>query len=325
MRLQGIGGAVSRAVRAWFAPPSSPAIAPLPAPDIPTYFTEPSWNRRCEAFLASLPQSMGGGFAAANAEIIRGHSLASRHRTRMHVVFNLGAGALLNYLQTGLYKNAYQLPLVNGKRRKPSATRVRVDNLIGLPDPTNAYFCALEMGGAGIRFYGEYCAVLKSPEDERRVNRVMDRNSYDLICPPIKLFLDDLDLVGQRRLIDGLSAKFRSPDSADMLAIKVMQTENAHARLLTAATIGAAVIRDEDYVEAYHEGPIALATVHELRESSEDKMSESNIGTRWLGAQKVSVEEMLWLQRREAVRSAAAATGIPIRTVSGSGRTQRWK
>jgi hypothetical protein len=325
--LRGIGRLTLRAVRSWFAPAPivSPPLGSTPAAaGIPAYFTERNWAQRRADFVSSPAQSMGMGFAEANAAVIRRLALARGDAARLHVVFNLGAGALLEYLRTGKYMNAYQHPVVNGKKRKPSATRERVDKLIELADPADTYFCALEMGGAGIRFYGEYCAVLKSPADKHGVKRVMDRNSYDLICNPLKSYLEELNSVQGRHLIDGLQAKYRSADCADLLALKVMQVQNGHARLLTMGTIGASLIRDEDYVEAYHEGAIALPALLELRAGGEERAIEASISGRWQTGQ-VSAEEMLWLRRREAVRDLAGAENIPIRTVSGSGRTQRWK
>ena len=325
--LQGMGRLALRAMRSWFA--SAPSVPP-PAgllhltPGIPTYFLERNWAQRRAEFVASPAQSIGIGFAEANAAAIRRLALAEGDAARLHVVFNLGAGALMTYLRSGDYMNAYQRPVVNGKERKPSPTRLRVDKLIELADPANTYFCALEMGGAGVRFYGEYCAVLKSPADARNVKRVMDRNSYEFICNPLKSYLEELGKAQQRQLIEGLGARFRSPDSADLLALKVMQTQNCRARLLSLGTIGASVIRDEDYVEAYHEGPITLSSMLELREGGEEATIEASINGRWQAGQ-VSIEEMLWLRRREAVREEANAKGIPIRIVSGSGRTQRWK
>lgn len=325
--LRGVGRNVLRAVAGWLtsAPPVAQSARETVMPRIPAYFTTPSWATRRAAYIASPSQSVGSGFAEANAAAIRNMVLANGYLARLHVVFNLGAGALLEYFRTGDYKNAYQMPVVNGKQRRPSKTRIRVDRLIGLSDPATTYFCALEMSGPGVRFYGEYCAVLKSPDDARRVSRVLDRNSYELICNPLKSYLEGFDERGRRGFIDGLGAAFRSRDCADLLAIRVMQTQNGHSRLLTSGTIGAAVIRDEDYVEAYHEGPIALPTVLELREGGEEKAIEASINGRWLAMQNVSVEEMLWLRRREAVRGAARKAGIPTTTVIASGRTQRWK
>lgn len=317
--------------------PPSPPQPPLPpepqpvaesqraAPAVPSYFTEPSWSLRRIAVIAALPPSMGAEFAAENARRIGEQARAKGRRTRMHVVFNLGADALLNYLRSGKYLNAYQNPVVNGVARAPSAVRIAVDKLLGAGPPDNLYFCALAMGGSGIRFYGAYCAVLKSPDDARGVRRVLDRNSYDLIAAPIKQFLAGLGGPGQRRFIDGLCATFRSADCADMVAIKVLQTTNAHARLITAATIGAALIDDEDYVEAYHEGRIGLASVLEIRERGEETATEASINGRVLQRQPVAAAELLWIARREAVRAEATAANIAIRSVSASGRTQRWR
>lgn len=295
------------------------------APAVPSYFTEPSWERRRLAVMAALPQSMGRGFAAENVRRIGESACAIGPSARMHVVFNLPPDALLNYLNSGNYLNAYQTPLVNGQRRAPSGIRLAVDALIGVPSPKDMYFGALAMGGTGIRFYGEYCAVLKSPDDALSVKRVFDRNSYDLLAAPIKHFLASLDPLGQRRMVDGLGAKFRSADCADMVAIKVLQAANGHARLLTAANVGAALIDDEDFTEAYHEGPIALSTLLELRERYDETATEAGIRGRWLSLQPVTLEELRWVDRREAIRARAAALKLSIRSVNGSGRTRRWR
>ncbi|MES2757842.1 MAG: hypothetical protein V4693_10750 [Pseudomonadota bacterium] len=311
--------------RAFRGPVGAQPVQASPVPVLPSYFTEPSWSLRRQAVMAALPQSMGGGFAAANAKRILGDARAKGRRTRMHVVFNLGADALLNFLRHGEYLNAYQRPIVNGKARQASRQRVRVDELIAAGTPENRYFCALAMGGTGISFYGEYCAVLRSPADEVGVRRVLDRNSFDLIRPPIQQYLAGLDKPGQRRLIDGLGADFRSVDCADMVAIKVLQTANAHARLITTGTIGAALLDDEDFIEAYHEGPIAVTTLLEVRERFDEIAMEAGINARMQAGQSVPAEELLWSSRRDEIRKAAHAARIDIRGVSGSGRTKRWR
>jgi hypothetical protein len=137
-----------------------------------------TWKQRLDSWLAGKSQS----FQPANRLAIT-KSLADPE-TGLRMVVNIPADALLSFLRAGKYLNIYENPVVGGKPRTPSPKRQEVDGWLGLEGhPREYYFGAVAAGGTGIRFYGEYCMVLRRdavPPD----TRIFDRNSYDLAYPP---------------------------------------------------------------------------------------------------------------------------------------------
>ncbi len=291
----------------------------------PAYLEQWTWSQRKAHALDGAPDWIDGGFARANATYVQQTALAIADNARLHVVFNIGADALRNFVLTDDYRNVYEHPVVEGKELRPSSKRIHIDSIVGLADPKNYYFCALSVGGTGMRFYGEYCVVLKSPDDAASVKHVLDRNSYEFATEPLARILEGRPLHEQQHLASKLMCEFRSDDFGDMLSIKVLQHHGARPRLLTIGTVGEAVLSDEDYVEAYHEGKIRLASVYEVRSHPEDEMTESSIEDRFGRGELVSTEELQWAARRQQVREAMDAKGIRHRVVTGNGRGRRWR
>lgn len=287
-------------------------------------YLDSSWEDRKKHALGQASQWLDG-FVQANAAYVHEMVLASAENARLHVVFNVGSDALRNFLETDDYKNVYEHPVVEGKPLRPSKKRQEIDGICQLAPPKDYYFCALSVGGTGMRFYGEYCVVLKSPDDAASVKRVLDRNSYDFMAPPLSDIFSRLDETAQQRLAASLMCDFRSPSLGDMLSIKVLQHHGARPRLLTIGLVGEAVLSDEDYVEAYHQGKIRLATVLEIRSHPEDEMTESSIEDRFVRGEPVSAEELQWAARRRQVRHVMDDKGIRHRVATGNGRGRRWR
>lgn len=292
---------------------------------VPVYLDQWTWAQRKEHALGQASDWLDGGFAQANAAYVHETVLATADNARLHVVFNIGADALRSFMETNDYKNVYEHPVVEERSLGPSKKRVEVDKICGLDPPKDYYFCALSVGGTGMRFYGEYCVVLKSPNDAASVKRVLDRNSYDFASPPLARFFNGRPLSEQQQLASKLMCSFRNAELGDMLSIKVLQHHGARPRLLTIGTVGEAVLSDEDYVEAYHEGKIRLATVLEVRSHPEDEMTESSIEDRFVRGEAVTTEELQWAARRQQVREAMDDKVIRHRVVTGNGRGQRWR
>ena len=88
------------------------------------------------------------------------------------------------------YKNGYDLGHFHvGVVGSSSEPRLRETVDAALPlngvSPKDIYFGALELTGAGIRFYGDVCLVL-SREEVTAKTVILDRNSFDLITPPLR-------------------------------------------------------------------------------------------------------------------------------------------
>jgi hypothetical protein len=297
------------------------------APTARIDYLHQTWSQRKADFLANSGDSLAGSFKHANMKIVENAARGAQPKkpAYMHVVFNLGADALQNFLVTGDYLNAYQKPTVGGKIRNASPSRILVDEMLGLTDPASVYFCAISGAGTGVRYYGEYCVALKSPDDAKNVKRVLDRNSYDFIEEPFKGLLDPLSAPLKRDLIQNMMCDFRSDDFNSMLSIKVLQHHAERPRLLTPGHIAEGVLSDEDYVEALHEGSVKLSAILEVRSHPDDKLTELDIENRWRHGVHVTPEELLWMSRRQQVNTSLALNNIPHIRVSGQGRKYRWK
>ena len=309
---------------AWLRP--QPVYVSVPAAaEAPPAYLDRTWAERKRDRLAQASDWLGGGFAQANAAYVHETVLATGEHARLHVAFNIGADALREFVQSDDYRNVYEHPVVEGKELRPSEKRKRVDNIVLRGDPSSCYFCALTLGGTGMRFYGEYCVVLRSPDDAACVKHVLDRNSYDLAIPPLAQMLEGRSLAQQQDVAGKLMCSFRTPELGDMLAIKVLQHHGARPRLFTIGVVGEAILSDEDYVEAFHEGKIRLATVLEVRSHPEDEMTESSIEDRFARGETVTAEELQWAARRQQAREAMDGKDIRHRVVSGNGRGRRWR
>ena len=164
---------------------------------VPDYLEKWTWAERLAHALGLTSDWFDGRFAQANAAYVQELAGATADIARLHVVFNIGADALREFMVTDDYKNVYEHPVAEGKELSPSKKRRHVDRTVGLDDPKNFYFCALSVGGTGMRFYGEYCVVLKSPDDAKSVKRVLDRNSYDFVTPPLSSIFESLSEPGK--------------------------------------------------------------------------------------------------------------------------------
>jgi len=309
---------------AWFRSRPVPEFAPAAVAALPPYLDR-TWAQRKGDRLAQASDWLGGGFAQANAAYVHDTALTTGEHARLHVAFNIGTDALREFVQSDDYKNVYEHPVVEGKELRPSKKRMHVDRIVVPGDPRDCYFCALTVGGTGMRFYGEYCVVLRSPDDAASVKYVLDGNSYDLAAAPLAQVFEGRSLPEQREVAGKLMCSFRTSELGDMLAIKVLQHHNARPRLFTIGAVGEAILSDEDYVEAFHEGKIRLATVLEVRSHPEDEMTESSIEDRYTRGEAVTAEELQWVARRQQAREALDSKSIRHRVVSGNGRGRRWR
>lgn len=289
---------------------------------VPRYFLSDSWRQRLESFVTARPSTEGRDFAAANASRVKEHLSLDKS---LRVVFNLGGYALLNYLRSGDYQNIYEQPMIAGERRAPSQTRLAADDLVSLHPARDFYFCALASGGTGVRYYGEYCAVLKPASTLHKVDKILDRNSYDLLTPPLSAYLNELRGRGKPSLlIDGLMSRLGDGTTQQMLAAKVLQRTPDSPRLLTAGTVANAILSDEDYCEAYHRGKIAIDTLEEIREHPADVSREGEILQRLEGGEPLRCEELVWAWRRRLIRNKLRSRGLPRSISADSGRSGRW-
>jgi hypothetical protein len=231
------------------------------------------------------------------------------------MVVNIGADALAKFLKDGAYKNAYERPVLMGHEVGPSKTRRRVDALLGLTGEAakKIYFGAVALGGTGVRFYGEYCMALRPSTTNLKL---LDRNSYDLIKPPLA------NRVRNSSFVNRLKGSWS--DLGEMLVLKVMPKLEAGNRLVTSGTVSEAVLQDEDFIEVHRTGTFGPIELEEVREAPQDAALESDIRTKHDRGHLPTGAELLFVARRWRAQELMLERQVRPRMVVSVGRSARW-
>ncbi|WP_321945382.1 hypothetical protein [Paraburkholderia sp. J10-1] len=219
------------------------------------------------------------------------------------------------------YLNAYDLEALSIRTgatpKQVSERRRKVDHAVqkitGIP-AQDIYFGAVEVNGSGMRFYGDYCLVLKVA---RASEWVLDRNSWDIARPPL----------ANGNLLDGpmqwavqsISGKW-DEDLAHMLVVKVFTSVRVSSRRLTTGQISNAVLNDEDYLEVLRQGSFSADDVAEVRTSATESARDASIGDRAAHGPIPSFAELQWRQRRLQAERALNQRNLDVRVVTAPGR-----
>jgi hypothetical protein len=106
-------------------------------------------RRRVQKLTALLRLQPTQPFIDANRAAIS--RCLAHEESGLRSVVNIPADALLGFLDAQRDMNAYNLPIVAGHARGPSAVRDRVDRLFGSYDPQNYFYGAASLGGIQVR------------------------------------------------------------------------------------------------------------------------------------------------------------------------------
>jgi hypothetical protein len=277
------------------------------------YFADRSWQERLDGWVAARTRDTS--FLPANATAVE--VISRRPDLGLRMAVNIPAHALLLFLRDDRYLNGYQRAAVLGVANGPSATRRTVDAALfdGDPAPEDHCFGAAVLGGPGVRYYGDYCLVLKE-QVVPDTTQVLDRNSYDAVFPPL----------AECGPLDGIFATLRGNWGVDLrpiVKLKVLPGLGSAPRLATAATASELLLHDESFVEVHKRGSFMAADVHEVRESAADAAVEADLAGRRERGHALTPEETIWLQRRHAVDRALAERDIRSRIIVTSGRSPR--
>jgi hypothetical protein len=288
--------------------------APLPSSGLdPDYFDERrTWVDRLSALLRR--NVFRNPFKAANAEVVP--RILAADRPGLRGVINMGAASLCGFLKDRRYRNAYERPRVEGIEVAPSERRLRVDRLLFGDEWRSYYFAAVSLGGLGCRFYGEFCVVLRS--ERTRQASVFDRNSYDLLSPPLDALQDRPSVV---RALRGLWDR----DVIPMLTAKVVPELPEENRLTTPGQISDLILRDEDFAEVHIKGPITVEDVEEVRKSPEESAVTADILERYRAGEMPSPAELVWANWRRRTEELLRENGTKTRVVATTGRGFRWR
>jgi hypothetical protein len=241
------------------------------------------------------------------------------------VVVNVGVKALLALFPSGRYLNGYELATIGWPRPDDWPLRIQVDTALDLDEHT--YFAAVALGGAGVRYYGEYCLVLDidgiDPDP-----KLFDRDSYDILIDPFT------DLPDPQPLIDRLRGRWPE-DVYAMVLMKVLPELDHRHRLVTAGTVSEQVLKDQEFIEVHLHPDQDRATdgqprsfgpddVLEVRESPDEVAVATRLREREADGVRLTDIEYEWLVRRESVSRVLGRKPVPTRVVTQHGRGYQW-
>lgn len=278
----------------------------------PAYFSTSSWSQRVADWLA---RASGDPFLADNVRLVR--QIMEHPESGLRMVVNISATALLSFLAAGRYLNLYERPVIGGSRKVPSRERSQVDSLLGFDNPSGYYFGAVALGGTGVRFYGEYCMVLK-PDEVRPGTQILDRDSYDLLLPPLAA------QANSTAIVDMLRGRWGA-DAIDMLTLKLLPELQGTNRLITTGTVSEMILYDQDFVEIHKRGNFNPSSLEEVRQSPDEIAMEARVQARASAGFASTAVELLWLKRRDDIIRALEREGIQCRIVTLHGRGYQWR
>lgn len=271
------------------------------------------WGERLAAILERA--DLQTPFRRESARLVK-NVLEAEH-PGLRAVINMGAASLCGFLAEGRYKNAYERPRVDGvEKPPPSPERLRADQLLFGQDGKSHYFAAVCLGGTGCRYYGEYCVVLVPERNQQ--SQVFDRNSYDLLGPPLSLALDSAAVVA------ALRGRWDADVSA-MLTAKVAPELPEENRLTTPGQVSDAVSHDEDFAEVHLRGDVTSEHVEEVRATPEDSIVASELLDEYGAGEIPDPTELIWSTWRHCVSDQLRSRDVAHRVVSTTGRGFRWR
>ncbi len=232
-------------------------------------------------------------------------------RTSVRVVINIRPDALITFLQEGRYRNIYELQQVGAK----VVDQNRLDADAKLGTGSHHHFAAAAMGGVGIRYYGEYCMVLK-PGFAAHDTQIFDRDSYDLLFAPLE------NLTNQQ--IDCLKGSWSS-DVASMILLRVLPELDHDRQIVTSGTVIELALKDQEFIEVHLGQAIRPEDVDQIIESPETAAMEARILERQRNGLPSHMHELEWVRRRTEVVRRLEQKGIRHRVVTQHGRGFQWR
>jgi len=265
----------------------------------PDYFSvAKSWADRRDTILGANSQNR---FASANiaklAEIIANPQAGAR------MVVNIGAWSLRSFLRSGKYLNMYELAVIGGNG--VDTTRGKVDQLLGFGHNANEfYFGAVALETAGVRFYGEYCMVLKGAPN----SRIFDRDSYELVFSP----LDECSDEDRAELSRALRGKWDT-DLAAIAALKCRDLFDDPGRLVTEGRLRDALLCGEEFIEVHRHGTFTPSDLDEVCVADVDMAMEGQIASSYERGILPRPEDIAWIHRRVLADEALAEKNLRCR------------
>lgn len=234
------------------------------------------------------------------------------------------------------YKNTYDLGKAGTRRQRVDEAVEAVCRACGVSvTKEKIYFAAVETMGTGIRFFGDFCMVLRFRPNWDDVNGlawlttpeqqclVLERNSYDLVrAPLVARIAAAADADQERQAIAAQWLGSWASQLIDMVALRVLDALPIEERRWTSSEISRVILDDEDYTEVLFPRSFDVNELAEVRVSAADAAAEGDIADRERTGEAPALHELEWRRQRREARKALAAARIPVRVVTTLGRTR---
>lgn len=247
------------------------------------------------------------------------------------VVFNISSAHIPAFVEASLsgqdpppYKNGYDTHRLRiGAEPAERSRREKMDYALSSVAGCRReqiYYAAVELNGTGVRFYGDICLVLAQSDAE---TAILDRNSYDLLRPPLASAGSYKDTDDEELRLAALRiAGEWGTDLASIAAIKILALMPATGRRITTGEVSDGLLRDEDYVEVLRVGSFAAGHLNEARITAADAAREAHVLERERHGPLPGAAANAWAQQRHAAEIALARAGVEVRTITESGRVK---
>ena len=304
-----------------------------------------NWKKKRNDLLVSGADATAKRYAKANGEAVEG-TLAGRGpddteakaTAGARVVFNIPCVHVAAFVASSIqgdpkpYKNGYDLGKLRVGEPPPGESlgrRERVDRSLPLPDgaePGGIYFAAVELNGTGIRFYGDYCLVLRGSEIAADTV-VLYRNSYDLIRSPIREEIEEAVRQGStvEEAMRAAAAELKGTwkeDLAAMATVKMLREADPSDRRMTTGAISDGLLSDEDYLEVLYCKSFRAEDLQEVRCSAADAAEDALISDRWRVGPCPALEALVWQENRRKAEQFLNHVGVPIQIITTTGRVR---
>jgi hypothetical protein len=252
-----------------------------------------------------------------------------RKRDGVRIVVNVACANVVDVLAHG-FLNRHELA---GERvGDDGSTRNRIDAAIAdiahtfaddgtdpfrrAIEPDALHYAALELNGAGVRYFGDMCLVI-DPEIVDDAQVVLEENSYNVGREPVRSEVGE-DPAALRAALLGSADRWSS--RADLIARKVLAvTPAADDRLLTIAAVGRGILDDEEYIEVPLTVAVRPERVTAARTTAGEMARELAIASA-PGLSAPPQADLVWLSARRRAARALSDADVPILVVTHEGR-----
>ena len=302
--------------------------------------TAGGWAAKVSSLLAGFPAAAAAWRTADHDTVtntVNGVSLYSSAKKNpkpdagARVVFNIASTHVPDFVagpSGRAYLNRYDVAKAGRLGSPPGGpdARYRIDEALGAVAGAkyeDIYYGAVELNGAGVRYYGDMALVLRTDAVDRG-SLILDRNSFDLISKPLCDVCSpngSWSRAAAQRVLDDIAGQWDS-DLADMAACKVLPTALHENRRITIGTVSDGILTDEDYIEVIRTRSFDVDDVAEVRVAAADAAVEGRVADRVYRGPAPDLAEYLWRHRRRKADTALRSKRVRTRIVVSSGRVR---